>query len=123
MTRTHITKSGESMQRLAARYYGRWELWRLILDTNEALTDWKEIEPGLVVDIPDPKTDDSLHRIEIGDTYESLSQFYYGTEHFSNRIRLENGNIPLYENIGIEILIPRLMTKTELELAKRRMDR
>jgi phage tail protein X len=123
MNRVHVSKANESIQRIASRFYGRWELWRLILDANESITDWKQIESGLVIEIPDPKTDDSFHRIQTKDTYESLSHFYYGTEHFSNLIRAENNNIPLYENLGVEILIPRLISKAELELAKKRMER
>lgn len=121
MSRSIVVKSNESIHRIAARMYGRWELWRLILDSNPNVSDWKILESGLVLEIPDPKTDDSFHTITLGDSYESLSELYYSTEHFTNLIRSANGNIALYENIGVEIIIPKLITTSELELAQKRM--
>lgn len=100
MSSFYVLKSSDTLQRIAAKYYGRWEFWRLICDSNPHLNSWKSLPVGVQIEIPDPRTDDINHTIIDGDTYESLSLLYYGTEHFSGRIRDTNENLQPYENIG-----------------------
>ncbi|EMJ63424.1 tail protein X [Leptospira sp. P2653] len=121
MNSFYVLKPNDTLQRLAARYYGRWEIWRLIFDSNPHLSSWKSLPVGVQIEIPIPRTDDINHTIRDGDTYESLSLFYYGTEHFSGRIRDANENLQPYENIGSVLFIPSLIEKSDLVNAKRRM--
>ncbi|MCL8268181.1 tail protein X [Leptospira weilii] len=121
MNSFYVLKPNDTLQRLAARYYGRWEIWRLIFDSNPHLSSWKSLPVGVQIEIPIPRTDDINHTILDGDTYESLSLSYYGTEHFSGRIRDANENLQPYENIGSVLFIPSLIEKSDLVNAKRRM--
>ncbi|EKN89839.1 phage tail protein X [Leptospira interrogans str. 2003000735] len=120
MNAFYVLKPNDTLQRLAARFYGRWEIWRLIFDSNPHLESWKSLPIGIQIEIPIPRTDDTNHTILEGDTYESLSLSYYGTEHFSGRIREANENLQPYENIGSELFVPSLIEKSDLVNAKRR---
>ncbi|MDV6237757.1 tail protein X [Leptospira ellisii] len=121
MSSFYVLKPNDTLQRLAAKFYGRWEIWRLIFDTNPHIESIHLLPTGVLIEIPIPRTDDVNHIIIEGDTYESLSLFYYGTEHFSGRIREANENLQPYENIGSILFIPALITKSELVNANRRM--
>ncbi|MFQ3857159.1 phage tail protein [Leptospira kirschneri] len=121
MSSFYVLKSSDTLQRLSSRFFGNWELWLLILDQNPHILDWKNLEAGIQIEIPDPRTEDVFHTIVSGDTYESLSLLYYGTEHFSGRIRQENDNIQPYENIGADLFISALVSKNDLLNAKRRI--
>lgn len=114
----YITKPNESLQRLAAIQYGDWMLWKLIYDKNPQLgIDPFDVPPGRIIEIPDPLYEDVSHVIVTGDTYSSLALAYYGTEHYDFKIRVQNGNIILYENIGLEIVIPKLISWRRLQFA------
>ncbi|EMO60704.1 phage tail protein X [Leptospira borgpetersenii serovar Pomona str. 200901868] len=121
MSSFYVLKPNDTLQRLAAKFYGRWEIWRLIFDANPHLESIHILPVGVLIEIPIPRTDDVNHIIVEGDTYESLSLFYYGTEHYSGRIREANENIQPYENIGSPLYIPALITKLDLVNANRRM--
>ncbi|WP_017852030.1 LysM peptidoglycan-binding domain-containing protein [Leptospira interrogans serovar Szwajizak] len=121
MSSFYVLKPNDTLQRLAARFYGRWEIWRLIFDSNSHLESWNSLPVGIQIEIPTPRTDDANHTILEGDTYESLSLLYYGTEHFSGRIREANENLQPYENIGSELFVPSLIEKSDLVNAKRRL--
>ncbi|AYV56126.1 phage tail protein [Leptospira kmetyi] len=121
MSQFYVLRNNDTLQRLSARYYGKWELWRLILDNNPQIEDWTNLEAGILIEIPDPLTENRFHTISTGDTYESISAFYYGTEHFSGKIRENNSNIQPYENVGSTLHIEALVSKTELANAKKRM--
>ncbi|WP_078125708.1 tail protein X [Leptospira alexanderi] len=120
MNSFYVLKPNDTLQKLAAKFYGRWEIWRLIFDSNPHLSSWKSLPIGVQIEIPTPQTDDVNHTILEGDTYESLSLLYYGTEHFSGRIRDANDNLQPYENLGSSLFIPVLIDKSDLINAKRR---
>lgn len=119
MSYFHVIGSADSLQRLAAKYYGKWTIWRLILDANPGITDWANLQPGIRIVIPEPFTDTIDHIIAAGDSYESLSMQYYGTEHFSGVIMYANNGVILDANIGQKIVIPPLVSKIEYMKAKR----
>ncbi|WP_061249278.1 LysM peptidoglycan-binding domain-containing protein [Leptospira alstonii] len=121
MSQFYVLKNNDTLQRLSARYYGKWEIWRLISDINPQIEDWKNPKSGILIEIPEPLTEDRQHTIMEGETYESISFLYYGTEHFSGKIREANSNIQPYENIGSILFIEALVSKAELQNAKRRM--
>ncbi|EMO30315.1 tail protein X [Leptospira noguchii] len=121
MSQFYVLKNNDTLQRLSARYYGKWEIWRLILDKNPQIEDWKNLRVGVLIEIPEPLTEDRLHTIADGETYESISFLYYGTEHFSGKIRENNSNIQPYENVGSTLFIQAFVSKGELQNAKRRM--
>lgn len=91
----------------------------MILDNNPQIEDWNNPRAGVLIEIPEPLTKDRLHTIANGETYEFISFFYYGTEHFSGKIRENNSNIQPYENIGstlfIEASFPKPNCKTQKE--------
>lgn len=82
MSQFYVLKNNDTLQRLSARYYGKWEIWRLILDNNPQIEDWNNLRAGVLIEIPEPLAEDRLHTIADGETYESISFLYYGTEHF-----------------------------------------
>lgn len=100
-----ITRQNDTLQRIAALIYGDWSLWRLIADANRI----SSVQPGLQISIPEAFSSSIEHTILLGDSYESLSLQYYGSEHFSGLISAENNGLCLYENIGKLITIPSLV--------------
>ncbi|MBW0433313.1 LysM peptidoglycan-binding domain-containing protein [Leptospira yasudae] len=122
MSQFYVLKENDTLQRLSARYYGKWEIWRLISDNNPQIEDWKNPKAGVLIEIPDPLTEDRLHTIAEGDTYESISFLHYGTEHFSGKIRENNSDIQPYENVGSTLFVEALVSKAELQNAKKRMN-
>ncbi len=120
MSQFYVLKNTDTLQRLSAKFYGKWELWKLILDHNSQIENWKTLIPGIRIEIPDPFTEDVFHTIQVGDTYESISLLYYGTEHFSGKIREDNENIQPYENIGSDLFVGALVSSAEIQNAARR---
>lgn len=115
---TYITKPNESLQRLAAIMWGDWKLWKLIYDKNPQLgNDPFDIPVGRIIEIPEPLYEDRNHVIASGDSYQSLALLYYGTEHYDFLIRVRNNGIVLYENIDLEIVIPKLISWRRLQFA------
>lgn len=49
--RVHVVRAGETLDRLAARYYGDPTIWRVIADAN-GVEDPFRLPPGLSLDIP-----------------------------------------------------------------------
>lgn len=105
---SYVNTKTDSPQKLAAKLFGNWTLYRLITDTNpEAIKD-NLILAGIILFIPDVLESELEHTIQEGDSYESLSLDYYGTEHYSGKIFSENEGLILHENIGSTIIIPGL---------------
>lgn len=50
---SHIWTEGDRMDLLAARFYGKPELWWKIMDLNPLLTDPNNIRIGTVINLPD----------------------------------------------------------------------
>lgn len=118
---SYIIRANDSIQRLAAKFYGNWTIWRLILDINPQIEDWANLKPGIRIEIPEPFVDTIDHTVVEGDSYESLSMLYYGSEHFSNLIRFTNNYIIIYEIVGQKITIPSLVLKIDYTKAQKRI--
>lgn len=109
----HVVREGETVRRLAARYYGNWTLWPLIVDYNK-INGRDNPVTGSALSIPYPRTSPTEHIISDGDTYEYLSQLYYGSEHFSDKIKIANGLAVIYDSIGQKFTIPALADRQKI---------
>ncbi|TGM88490.1 phage tail protein [Leptospira licerasiae] len=126
--RIHFVRENDTLQRIAAFYWGDWTVWPLIRDSNTHLYriigfDWTDkLKEGIPlrirIDIP---TSDIDHTVLEGDTYESLSLLYYFSEHFSERIRIGNERKILRYEIGNKINIPALVDRRTFQAAKERL--
>lgn len=108
----YITKTEESLQRLAAKFYGDWTLWKLIFDTNyNILKNYplNQFPSGLSLKIPNVNLLDETYIILKDDTYEKISLEFYGTESYSEFIKHFNQSKILKYHIGEELLIPSLI--------------
>jgi len=50
-THAHLTRDGETLSRIAARYYGRAGEWRAIADAND-IDDPRRLDPGVLLTVP-----------------------------------------------------------------------
>ncbi|WP_078126140.1 phage tail protein [Leptospira alexanderi] len=126
--RVHYVKENDTLQRIASFYWGDWTLWPLLKDSNSHLIqkigfDWPEkLKEGIALKIwMDLPTSDLDHTVLEDDCYESLSLFYYSTEHFSERIRNQNGRKILRYLIGSRITIPALVDRRTFQTSKERI--
>ncbi len=111
----YITQPDDTPERIAARFYGKWELSHLLYAANPDYWGVEIFPAGLALQIPAPLSAPVRHLIQTGDTYRSLSQQYYTTEHFAYLISRENRDIILQDNIGKELIIPELVKQKQLE--------
>lgn len=109
----YIIKNNDTLPRIAARHYGDWTLWPLISDANR-LAVREPLTAGRKIQIPYPLVNSTFHVVTESDTYHSLSQLYYGSEHFSNRIASANSYKVIYENIGERFTIPALASSGKI---------
>ncbi|EKO25240.1 hypothetical protein [Leptospira interrogans] len=124
----HYVKENDTLQRIAAFYWGDWTLWPLLRDLNSHLIqkigfDWSEkLKEGIPLKIRmDLLSSDIEHTVIETDSYESLSLLYYFTEHFSERIRNNNERKILRYLIGSRITIPALVDRRSFQAAKERV--
>lgn len=104
---THTWRSGDTLQRIAARWYGDWTLWPAVRDANGLVS--APPASGQRLEIPDLPDRERLHTVVTGDSYESVSLLYYGTEHFAERLRNANPTEHIYDLVGRQIVIPALV--------------
>ena len=50
-THAHVTREGETLSRIAARYYGRASEWRAIAEAND-VDDPRRLDPGVLLTVP-----------------------------------------------------------------------
>ncbi|KAA1289076.1 phage tail protein [Leptospira interrogans serovar Geyaweera] len=124
----HYVKENDTLQRIAAFYWGDWTLWPLLQDFNSHLIqkigfDWSEkLKEGIPLKTRmDLLSSDIEHTVIETDSYESLSLLYYFTEHFSERIRNQNERKILRYLIGSRITIPALVDRRAFQAAKERI--
>jgi nucleoid-associated protein YgaU len=109
----HVIRPDDTLQRIAARYYGDWTLWGLIADVNR-LNPRDNLTAGRVLDIPVPRIERTVHTVTLADTYESLSFMYYETERYANRLRTANGSAIIYQSVGKQFEIPALGSRSKI---------
>jgi len=118
---THVSGNDDTLPRITALYYGRWDLFYLIYEANKSVIGGiDDLRPGMPLLIPLPASKELRHVIKEGDSFEALSLQYYETEHFARLIRKANGGLVIYESVDVEIVIPALVTPAELDAAARR---
>ena len=118
---TYVSRVDDTLPRIAAYWYGPWELYYLIFEHNrDLLGTVAGLVPGMLLDIPAPRTTETTHIIQSGDSVESLALKYYDSEHFAGIISATNGSRVIYESIGEEWTIPALVSQAELDGAERR---
>lgn len=99
-----VWRNGDTFERLSARWLGDWTLYSLIRSINGM---FDEPHPGSAVYIPDDlPAKDQYHIVTAGDSWESVSAKYHGSERLSERIRNANPGSHIYERVGETILIP-----------------
>ena len=115
--RTFIIQSeADTLQRIAAKRYADWTLWPAIRDASAYLAadygaDWWIDPPiGQVVTTPDLPNRASRYVVLTTDTWESISDRFYGTEAFSDRIRARNGGGSIVDLAGQQVTIPALIS-------------
>ncbi len=95
--RTHVVAKGDTLIRIARRYYGNDANWRAILEANrDTIADPDNIPVGMEILVPDlsastrlPRTSITLpgpdvrqrtHTVGPGETLSSIAKRYYGSE-------------------------------------------
>lgn len=109
---SYVVKPDDTLQRISAYYYADWTLWKWIYGFNQ-LSSYI-LKPSQVIKIPYPITEERIHKVQKGNSYESLALQYYGTELLSEYLKYHNGERILQEIIGEEILILALVSKKVL---------
>ena len=114
----HVVKKNDTLQKLAAYYYGDWSIYRFLQDYNQI----EELVTGQVLMIPSPPQREEEHIIQEGHTYRAISLQYYQTEHFSEKVREYNQNIILSEHIGEILFIPPLVNFKKYQKTLKRLE-
>ncbi len=105
--RIHTVRSGESVSSIAKRYYGNFELTRLLLQYNGKLDTL--IQPGDRLHVPMCR----VHVVRAGDTLSGLAQRYLKRPLAYREIAALNDlgpNTPLH--VGQRIVIPVILSHT-----------
>jgi hypothetical protein len=124
MALSYLIREDDTPQRAAARNYGKWELFPLILDNNRALLKGlpdNTLPAGSILYIPEPPalTREFKHVVQDGDTYFTLATLYYEAVSFARKMEHDNNSIRLNKYIGTEIIIPALVSQRTFDNARR----
>ncbi|PKL30606.1 MAG: phage tail protein [Spirochaetae bacterium HGW-Spirochaetae-10] len=109
------TDADLTVQRVAARVWGDWTLWPIIVDDNRLHgttlgANWPQALPaGLPLYIRDLPSSESVHLVAEGDSWSMLAMQYFGSERLSERLRAVNGGGVLYGRAGTRVVIPALV--------------
>jgi LysM repeat protein len=101
----YVMKKGETLADIAARFYGKVELERVLVPANalDAEGPRSQIIAGMRVEIPAT----AHHVVAAGETWESLAEHYLGLKRRAEALALANGSMPwLPIDVGREIVIP-----------------
>ncbi|TGK47508.1 phage tail protein [Leptospira kanakyensis] len=127
--RIHVVTFGETLQRIAAYYWGDWTLWPVLRDDNAFYNSklgfkWcDDLKEGMKLFVRrELPVSNQVHTVTDIDTYTSLSDQYYKTEHFAYLIRNINNSQILKYSLGGEIVIPALVDKRVFQAAQMRLN-
>ncbi|MCX7998810.1 MAG: LysM peptidoglycan-binding domain-containing protein [Leptospiraceae bacterium] len=68
---SYVVKPDDTLQRISAYYYADWTLWKWIYGVNH-LSSYI-LRASQVIKIPYPITEERIHKVQKGDSYESLA--------------------------------------------------
>ncbi|MFW5698253.1 MAG: LysM peptidoglycan-binding domain-containing protein [Planctomycetota bacterium] len=125
--KTHVVQPGEVLGDISQRYYGTSKRWRDIAAANN-IADPGLLQAGARIVIPDlpglsasgsassssrSRASDQgggrQHTVASGDTLGAISQRYYGTDRYWERIRDANPGVnPMVLPIGHSLVIPEI---------------
>lgn len=127
--RVHIVTEGETLQRIAAYYWGEWTLWPLLREDNAFYNSklgfkwYDDLAEGMKLFVRRAvPVSNQIHTVAQNDTYTNLSAKYYKTEHFEHLIRDTNNAQILKYLTGGEIVIPALVDKRVFQAAQMRLN-
>jgi|GEM_PF-3814809 len=110
-------KAEDHIFKIAVKYYYHYWLWKVIYACNrELIDDPFNLVPGTNLAIYELSSGDEEHTVSEGDTYQSISESYYGTNAFFVNVMKANDNQLLAE--GDTITVPALVKARELKLAE-----
>jgi phage tail protein X len=98
----YVAKRGDALAMLSLRFYGRVDKERVLVTAN-GLRDGAPVVPGTRLEIPTV----THHRVQRGETWESLAELYLGEPKRSEALALGNDTMPwLPVESGREIVVP-----------------
>ncbi|NUO54478.1 MAG: LysM peptidoglycan-binding domain-containing protein [Polyangiaceae bacterium] len=98
----YVAKRGETLAMLSLRFYGRVDKEKVLVTAN-GLRDGAPVVPGTRLEVPTV----SHHRVERGETWESLAELYLGEPKRAEALALGNETMPwLPVESGREIVVP-----------------
>lgn len=112
--KTYVIKSGDTLQRIAARFWGDWTLYCVLKDVNSNLGrsigfNWETLPAGYRLEIPTLPSSEKSYIVQGGDSWESIALAYYFTERLSYLLASANENQIIYKIVGQTIRIPALV--------------
>ncbi|HSC88072.1 MAG TPA: LysM domain-containing protein [Polyangiaceae bacterium] len=100
----HVVEPGETLARIAERFYGRVQLERVLVTANHLdRTGAKGLTPGQLLEIPAL----GYHRVQSGETWESLAASLLGDTRRAIFLADSNGEKPwIQPEVGRILAIP-----------------
>lgn len=100
----HVVEKGETLAKIAERFYGRIQLERVLVTANHLeQSGARGIAPGMVLEIPSV----SYHRVASGETWKDLASRLLGDERRAIFLAEANGQRPWIEpELGQVVQIP-----------------
>lgn len=99
----HVVQKGDTLAALSTRFYGRIQYERLISAANGLTGSARGLVPGLLIEIPSL----SYHRVEAGQTWETLALELLGAKYRSIVLAQINDQKPwIQPEVGQLIVVP-----------------
>lgn len=100
----YTVQQGETLAQLATRFYGSVQYERVLSAANGLdRTKTSSLTPGMVLEVPAT----TYHRVQAGETWESLSRGYLGSESRAISLATANDSKPwIQPETGLIIRIP-----------------
>jgi nucleoid-associated protein YgaU len=118
----YLTEHGDTIQRIALKFYLRAHLWQSVYDINRSLIgdDPYAVPSGRAIKIPLLNIDEIVHTVSRNDTWQNIAEEYYGSSSLFPYIAIKNNHTFLVE--GDAVIIPALLTRQDYVKAKELRD-